>query len=852
MRKTLHFEGSTFGHGGHLRRRSQRDLQSLLHVDGRVGRTISASQSEPGSPTTPGGKKALESQLADASGGQHCLAREQRRVRLKQQRAWQEEQKAKHMQTPWDEWPKKEAAPADVILELSAARPPAQHVSQAKAKGESVVLWHSRTSESRADAAQLQARRRRLTDAMLSDVASRTGEKAQAVQWWFRIFEFYCARAADRWPSLEDLPVQESGPESDADRLRRRRRSVSAGLRACRRHLEACGGGRSRGLPKRSASLGTVAPGEGVADGGFQRMTLRENVKGPPQAQRRPDEWTQCRWDDEKDRCAEELHGIHQQKGLLDLISRARTEDLDTEKLKEWLSHYEVHKLLKAGIDPMMAIFSLASQKGDGVESLQTRQEMARRTHAVQDFLESVQSEKADEDPVDFEEIKSVFSSRFAKAKEETGKQKELFSLRTRPLTPTRRDRTPSESSGGQSSAGDAPTGELLMLNASSYALLSSGLWSKAPEARERVDRHEQLRRAGARILRETVPVDMDLDNWAHLMSMWGVTTIKPVSMTFELLEHAVPLAASSRQSAQSTHRAGIPRKPTLQFESFYALARALCAEGERADRGAAREPRAAARFEAPRPASPLVWAGSSLLKRLIFYALTDRKGAQPDAGSAAVWAADHEEFSLRLERVEEGVLLMTSMYVAGPEDGEGEAHALSAERRRRFDVTARQLAECLHGCICAAQVELREDQEGHANGVMAGSRPRSAGALGRPRTAPAGGAAARACAPGPEDAASFVGFERFVARQPQVFALLVQLLIPLATEGARLMSEEMQAAARCLPHRTAEMRMGVMKQAQKRQRGFMDELHRTFTLQHQHLCKSRAMIRPRAAYFGP
>ncbi|CAK0858161.1 unnamed protein product [Prorocentrum cordatum] len=135
----------------------------------------------------------------------------------------------------------------------------------------------------------------------------------------------------------------------------------------------------------------------------------------------------------------------------------------------------------------------------------------------------------------------------------------------------------------------------------------------------------------------------------------------------------------------------------------------------------------------------------------------------------------------------------------------------------------------------------------------MAGARPRSVGASGRPRTAPTGGVAARAPVPGRADAASasFVGFERFVAQRPEVFALLVQLLIPLATEGARLMSEEMQVAAKCLPHRTAEMRMGVMKKAQKRQRGCLDELHRTFTLQHQHLLKSRAQIRSRSVCLG-
>ncbi|CAK0858162.1 unnamed protein product [Prorocentrum cordatum] len=406
--------------------------------------------------------------------------------------------------TPWEEWPKKEAAPADVILELSVPKPAAKHVSQAKEKGGAVILWHCRgPCESSADASQLQARRRRLTDAMLRDVASRTGEKVQVVQWWFRIFEFYCARPADRWPSLADLPVQESGPESASDRLQRRRRSTSPS----RRHLAACGGRSSDLAARRSPSLGAVPP-ESAADR-LRRVALRQIDKGPPQAQRKPEEWTQSRWDEEKDLYMDEVRGICQDKGLLDLISRAKTEDLDAEKLKEWLSHYTVHKLLEAGMNPMIAVFSLASEGGGRVDEEQIRQEMARRTQAIQVRMEQRQSERDEAvDPKDFEAFKSVFSTRFAKAKEETGKKNELFARvsRSRSCTPKWLERTPSELSSAESLAGDGVTGEQLMLHASSYALLSCGLLNKAPEAREHIDQQEQVRRAGARILRETVP----------------------------------------------------------------------------------------------------------------------------------------------------------------------------------------------------------------------------------------------------------------------------------------------------------------------------------------------------------
>lgn len=324
-----------------------------------------------------------------------------------------------------------------------------------------------------------------------------------------------------------------------------------------------------------------------------------------------------------------------------------------------------------------------------------------------------------------------------------------------------------------------------VLLQTSSFALMSSGLLQKAEEGREKKTRptRAEIQRRRAKILQGIVPLRMSCENLFAVLYRFGITNRMVVERTHRYLK--------SMLLAKPAKGDGIP------FEVFYRFMCALQQPRNKQKQGSASPPRSPSAH--PEDALIAHWFDSAMVCNLLF----------------AVIANPPESFLLGSQQL---------------------------GTRRGFKISVSDVLSSLRLLVCQTLLlecesrrgrspgsDLNPAQEGHVENEQAGLTAHALYALaeclhqGLTRQ----GAARNPQKTGSTDEASF---HRFMGEFPNVFGCLLRLLLPLVLQGRNFLEEDMELTRKHQDHRTGELQARMNRRIYREQATLLECLWNEFT----------------------
>jgi len=358
-------------------------------------------------------------------------------------------------------------------------------------------------------------------------------------------------------------------------------------------------------------------------------------------------------------------------------------------------------------------------------------------------------------------------------------------------------------------------TPEGVMLRSVSYALLSCSLLQKActPGQEKAPLTRAEVMKERSRIFRTIAPVEMSLHNLSRALSCFGIARRNAVERVSSYLSSGISRVISGEVERRHGGQGGIP------FVVFYRLMRALHGNARPSSRmlsgppsstfGALRGQRLNEQADKPTVTlkSSAEWPESELLRRLMFAVLVGWVGPAATNSVPEKRAAYATPVALSVAGLQNSLrmLLCTAVLLEVDVDHTGAGRVLETTQGVSIGAAGTELLGLTE--LLLSEMLRSEAEEADSAAERPGAATATTGFV------------------------TFHGFERFVSRFPGVFTGLVLLLMPLASQAADYMAEELEIGhKKGSMHRAGELRATITAQTQAMQRRQFEAMHRNFT----------------------
>jgi len=688
--------------------------------------------------------------------------------------------------------------PSSAVRPKNASRP---KIIEPGTSGCSAVMWNSGLPTQDSSLVQLRKRRQKLTEDVLKEIKVSHGDPLKSVRWWFSVFEFYCDPPEDTpLPMLperrdDETPVMNAaaepssvlGPPTSPALLPREKRdspvhelerASSAPRLAYSMQAEECDARHGVAACRRDHKVRTQrraqsASGVCRAVGPMARQSLRRSGAGPLRVQGplfSDALWDRRRRELRRDRVALDRFSPKDVGGS-SLAERCRTECLDREKYQSFLKDCSQRD---SNFDKLQAaVGAPAEEQGfSGFAKL-----LAWKTPAVKKPEQSACGDSSSAS--DGEGLMTDDDASATGSASGSGSASATVGTIRGADSSVRKAKT---DAGGRKKV----AGETVMLRSLSLSLVTSKLLRNHSSQQENAQpSYEEVARERAMLLAAVAPVELNISGLFKFCSCLGVTRNQIAERIYTHVRHSANVGNG------------------LSFRMFYHLLREFRAEVD-----------------------PAQWKKSEDIRRLLFSVIVDGNEAKhahsmetqsvlSDGFHAAVenaavmrWRQDKEQRPCNYASVQESLrLFLCNSVLLKFDQGSrlgGEAAAKAAANSAAASLNPASAAAAKSGLELGMLVSFLHTE------LM--------------RCEAAGGDVERSV-----NGVSYEGFERFVAHWPDVFELLVWLLLPLASRGFDYVEEEMSLMAKQLTHRAGELRAQMHVEVQKQQRKHFERLHSRF-----------------------